>query len=109
MGYRVHAVENGRLAVDWLKNNRVDLVLLDMIMEPDFDGLDTFRAIRRINSDQKVLIVSGFSATARVNEMITSGAGGYIKKPYTRLAIGAAVREELDRKDDQVSPPPIRR
>ena len=81
-----------------MENNQVDLILLDMIMPPGMDGLDTFREILKICPEQKVIIASGYSATERVEEMQRLGAGQYIKKPYTRKIIGQAIREELDRK-----------
>jgi len=96
-GYNVQTVSSGREAITFLKENKVDIVILDMIMEADFDGLDTYRAIVKIHSGQKAIIASGFSATDRVEELQKLGTGAYIKKPYTRMTIAAAVRKELDR------------
>ncbi len=98
LGYHVYTAENGRAALRFLDSHEVDLVILDMIMEDDFDGLDTFRAVRAIYPQQKAIIVSGYSATERVNEMQKLGAGAYIKKPYTLEQIGRAIRSELSRK-----------
>ena len=98
LGYKVDSVESGRQAVEFIKKNKVDLVILDMIMEEEFDGLDTFRAIREINPTQKAIIVSGYAETDRVKEALKLGVGKYIKKPYSIEDIGEAVREELDRK-----------
>ncbi|HOP06206.1 MAG TPA: response regulator [candidate division Zixibacteria bacterium] len=97
LGYITVPMENGHKALDYLKNNKVDLVVLDMIMEPDFDGLDTLREIVKHCPDQKSLIVSGYSATERVQAALELGAGGYVKKPFTVEAIGAAVRKVLDK------------
>jgi two-component system, cell cycle sensor histidine kinase and response regulator CckA len=44
------------------------------------------------------LIVSGFSETDRVRQAQEIGAGAFIRKPYTMEGIGAAVREQLDRR-----------
>jgi len=98
LGYQVTTVASGREAVDYLKDHQVDLVVMDMIMEKDFDGLDTYQEILKIRPGQKAVITSGFSATERVNEMQELGAGAYIKKPYTRQSLGRAIREELDDK-----------
>ena len=97
LNYRVTTACNGREAVKYLKNHQVDLVMLDMIMENDFDGLDTYREIIKIHPGQKAIIVSGFSATDRVQEMIKLGAGEYVKKPYTRETLGIAVKNILNR------------
>lgn len=98
LGYKVDSVENGHQAVEYIKKTQVDLIILDMIMEKGFDGLDTFKSIRKINPAQKAIILSGFAETDRVREALQLGVGGYIKKPYTITDIGRAVREELDRK-----------
>ncbi len=96
LGYEVTAVSSGRAAVEFLKTSNADLVILDMIMEKDFDGLKTYSEILKIHPAQKAVIVSGFSATDRVEKTLELGAGRYIKKPYTRKDIGRAVRETLD-------------
>ena len=75
----------------------MDIVLLDMIMEPDFDGLDTYREILKINPNQLCIIVSGYAETERVREMQQLGAGPYVRKPFTIDAVGKAIRESLSR------------
>jgi len=97
LGYRVTTAATGREALKMLQKQRTDLVVLDMIIEKDFDGLDTYREMVKLYPDQKAIIVSGFSATDRVHEAQELGAGEYLKKPYTREAIGRAVRSELDK------------
>jgi two-component system, cell cycle sensor histidine kinase and response regulator CckA len=95
LGYFVVPVANGEEAVEYLTNNPVDLVLLDMIMDPGMDGLDTYREIIKMYPGQRTLIASGFSATSRVEEMQRLGAGQYIRKPYSLTTLGRSVREEL--------------
>ncbi|MEN6621008.1 MAG: response regulator, partial [Smithella sp.] len=72
-----------------------DLVILDMIMDPGIDGLETYRRIVEIKPRQKAIIVSGFSETKQVCEAQKLGAGAYVRKPYVIEKLGAAVREEL--------------
>jgi len=98
LGYDVALAEAGEDAVEYVKHNPVDLVLLDMIMDPGMDGLDTYRKILQGNPDQRALIVSGFSETDRVKQAIGLGAGGYIRKPYGLKDLAKAVRSELNRK-----------
>ncbi len=97
MNYQVATACNGREAVKYLSNHQVDIVMLDMIMENDFDGLDTYREIIKIHPGQKAIIASGFSSTDRVQEIMRLSGGEYIKKPYTREALGRAIRNTLDR------------
>jgi DNA-binding NtrC family response regulator len=98
LGYTVLTASNGNEAVAFIKENSVDLVILDMIMEPGMDGLDTFKMILKQRPKQKAIIASGFSETERVKEAQKLGAGQYVKKPYTLGKIGIAVKEELKRR-----------
>jgi len=97
LGYNVTVAVNGHDAVEQIERRAVDLVVIDMIMEDDFDGLDTYRAMVRIRPGQRAVIVSGFSSTDRVSEMQELGAGAYVRKPYSLESLGRAVRAELDR------------
>ena len=97
LGYRVATVSNGREAVEYLKQTPADLLLLDMIMEPDMDGLETYKKILDVRPGQRAIIVSGFSETDRVREAQRLGVGGYLRKPYAMESICTAIRKELDR------------
>ena len=95
--YSVASVSSGEEAVEYLKTNKVDLLLLDMIMDPGMDGLDTYKKILELHPGQKALIASGFSETDRVKELQSLGAGAYIRKPFLLEKIGIAVKEELEK------------
>jgi two-component system, cell cycle sensor histidine kinase and response regulator CckA len=73
-------------------------VVLDMIMEPGIDGLETFRRILDLRPGQKAVIASGYSESVRVREAQRMGAGTYVKKPYLLETFGRAVRAELDKR-----------
>ncbi len=95
LGYSVASVSSGEEAVEYLKTNKVDLLVLDMIMDPGMDGLDTYKKILELHPGQKAIIASGFSETDRVKEVQSLGAGAYIRKPLLLEKIGLAVRKEL--------------
>ena len=97
LGYSVVSVSSGEEAVEYLKTNKVDLLVLDMIMDPGMDGLDTYKNILELHPGQKAIIASGFSETDRVKQVQSLGAGAYIRKPYTLAKIGIAVKEELEK------------
>jgi len=98
LGYSVTSAASGEEAVDFMKENSADLLILDMIMDPGIDGLDTYRRILQIHPYQKAIIASGFSATDRVKKAQKLGAGDYLRKPLLMGKIGMAVKNELDRK-----------
>lgn len=95
LGYSVTAVSSGEEAVEFMNRQDADLLILDMIMEPGIDGLETYKRILKIKPNQKAIIVSGFSETERVKEAQSLGAGIYVRKPYLMEKIGRAVRAEL--------------
>ena len=105
LNYRVGAVASGEEAVEYLKSKPVDLVVLDMIMEPGIDGLETYRRMLEISPKQKAIIASGFSATDRVTEAHKLGVGTYIKKPYLMGEIGIAIKHELAKDAASQYPP----
>ncbi len=97
LGYEVECVASGEEALSILTAHPVDLVLLDMIMDPGIDGLETYRRILSIRPDQRAVITSGFSESVRVREAQSLGAGPYVRKPYRMQTISQVIREELDR------------
>ncbi len=69
---------SGEEAVKGIKNSTSDLLVVDMIMEPGIDGLDTYKRILEIHPGQKATIVSGFTETDRVAEARRFGAGAFV-------------------------------
>jgi signal transduction histidine kinase/CheY-like chemotaxis protein len=95
LGYRVATVPGGEQALAYLQDNAADLLLLDMIMAPGIDGLETYRRVLALRPGQKALLVSGYSETDRVRKALHLGAGAYIKKPYLLRTISEAIQKEL--------------
>jgi len=97
LNYSVTGASSGEEAVAYLKEHKADLMVLDMIMDPGMDGLDTYRRVLEIHPQQKAIIVSGFSESDRVKAAQALGAGAYVRKPYVIEKLGLAVKKELDR------------
>ena len=97
LDYKASSVSSGEEAVEYIKEHRVDLILLDMIMDPGINGRETYERIIRIHPGQRAVIVSGFAETDEVKAAQKLGAGQYIKKPLTLQKIGLAIKEELEK------------
>jgi signal transduction histidine kinase len=95
LGYQIETVASGEKALDFLTEKTVDLVLLDMIMEPGMDGLETYQRILEIRPDQKVIIVSGYSDNDRIKTAMELGVCSYIKKPYGLEEIVSAIHKVI--------------
>ncbi len=104
LGYQVKSVSGGEAAVTFLKDNKVDLMVLDMIMLPGIDGLETYKRSIQVQPELLTIIASGYAETRRVREAQKLGAGEYIKKPYSLLRIGQAVKNELSKKSTRKNP-----
>ena len=95
LGYRVVTANSGEEAIAYLQENRVDLMLLDMIMEPGMNGRQTFERAISIQPGLKAVVVSGYSESDEVRMALELGAGQLIRKPYSLNQIGKAVKQEL--------------
>jgi signal transduction histidine kinase len=97
LGYNVMSVPSGEEALDYMQENTADLLLLDMIMSPGMDGLETYQKILNFHPEQKAVIASGFSESEKVKDAQRIGAGLYVKKPYSFENIGLAIKGELSK------------
>jgi signal transduction histidine kinase len=95
LGYRVDAVPSGESALAYLNKQPVDLLLLDMIMDPGIDGLDTFKRALSLYPKQKAVIASGYTKSDRVRSALKLGAS-FINKPYCMEEIAKAVKSALN-------------
>ncbi len=95
LNYRVDTVKSGEEALDFLDSQAVDLLVLDMIMDPGLDGLETYEQALVKYPGQKAVIVSGYSQSANVAKAQALGAGKFVRKPYSLHQLGQAVKEAL--------------
>ncbi len=95
LGYESKAISRGEEALEMYKNygRDIDLVLLDLNM-PGIGGHKCLAELLRLDPRVKVIIVSGYGADAQ--DVLYSGAKGYISKPYQVHELAAKIREVLD-------------
>jgi|GEM_PF-695833 len=100
LNYQVKAVPSGEQAVEYIQGHRVDLVVLDMLMEPGcLNGRETYRKMTSIRPGIKALIASGFAEDDDVRATLALGAGGFLAKPYTLEQLGIHVQSILRGKE----------
>lgn len=83
---------NGLEVLSLLKENHVDVVLLDINM-PEMDGLDCCRILTKTYPDVKVVVLSQFSEKRFVKRMIKYGASGYVLKDTSRDELITAIKK----------------
>ncbi len=96
LNYNPCSAKTGEGGLHFIKTTPVDLVLLDMVLGGDLDGLGTYRKIKEIKPGLKVIIVSGLDKTQRIRLALAEGAVQYLKKPYTLRSLGAALKQEMN-------------
>ena len=96
MGYKTISVFDGCEAIETYRerSSEIDLVLLDMIM-PKMGGLETFRELRKINPDVKVIVSSGYEEDERSQEIMKEGAILYLNKPFGMKKLKEAIQSVL--------------
>jgi CheY-like chemotaxis protein len=110
MGYQVFTAASGEEALDLAEVEPFDLLVLDMIMDPGMDGLETFLRLRERRPMQRAILASGYSETQRVEQALACGACAYLRKPYDMESLGRAVQQVLSgnsaARPGQDPPPP---
>lgn len=92
--YNIAFAANGNEAVEHIKNNEIDLLILDIKM-PKMNGLEALRDIRKINNDLKIVISTGYQSSEVAEETIKLGATDYITKPFDKDQILSLVKNTL--------------
>jgi len=96
LGFTVMTAEDGptALKVYGSRNDEIDAVLLDFTM-PRLDGEETFRELRRIRTDVRVILSSGYSEREISDRFEGTGLGGFIQKPYGIRPLYEKMRQVL--------------
>jgi CheY-like chemotaxis protein len=104
-GYAVTGAENGRMALDLMRVEQFDLVLLDMNM-PVMDGLATLNAIKSdpVLKETAVVMLTASKMREHVVHCLSLGAADYLIKPVNPMELRLRVRRCLDNKAARVEP-----
>jgi two-component system, cell cycle sensor histidine kinase and response regulator CckA len=99
-GYNVITVNGGIEAVKIFtqRHKEIDMVLLDLLM-PDKCGKETYYDMQKIQSDVKVLLVTGANKDGRIQELLDNGVKGLVEKPYTFSLLSQTVHEILSQEN----------
>jgi PAS domain S-box-containing protein len=96
LGYEVVFAEDGEQTVTVFKerHNEISAVLLDMAM-PKKSGMEAYVEMKKIRTDLKVILISGFKKDKRVEEMLGLGVNAFIQKPYSMITLAQEVKKVI--------------
>jgi signal transduction histidine kinase/CheY-like chemotaxis protein len=95
LGYASASLASGEEAIEYLKENDADVLLLDMIMRPGINGRETYERILDFKPGQKAVIASGMAEGEEVEKARALGASHFIMKPYTIEELAKTLRQAL--------------
>jgi two-component system chemotaxis response regulator CheY len=100
---------NGSLAIELYKKERPDLVMLDVNM-PVMDGLETLKALKAINPDCVVIMLTSLANRQTIDQAAALGAANYIRKDAPPEELGRALSDTIEscfevREPEESSPP----
>jgi PAS domain S-box-containing protein len=98
LGYEVVTARNGREALQLYNAccDEIDLIILDMVM-PIMNGRETLEELRKINSEARVLMSSGFNPGAQHDGVQNISSGNLVQKPYRKQDLARKVAAALSR------------
>ena len=96
LNYRVITMSSGEDAIQYTKKHNIDLIVLDMIMDPGINGRQTYEDILTFRPNQRAIIASGFAENEEVANVLKLGVSSFLRKPYTTSTLGEAVKNALE-------------
>lgn len=97
-GYDVRTAMNGRLALEALEQEPAEVVISDIRM-PDLDGIEMLRMLREVNSDVRVIFMSGFASVEAAREAFKLGADDIVSKPFDVEELKVIVQRALEKRE----------
>ena len=98
LGYKTATIACGEKAIEYIKENPVDLILIDMVMSPGINGYQTLKEIRAINPRQKAVMTSGQLNHPDRVKVEALGITHYLPKPVTLSLLARSLQEVMGRK-----------
>ena len=96
-GYRVAAVSNGEAAVDYMRQNTVDLILLDLRMS-GMSGLDVVKVVNRTFPEIEIILLTAYGSMESAIEALRNRVQDYLLKPASPAQILESVARGLERR-----------
>lgn len=104
-GYEVQVAENGKQALEMVRIHQPDLILLDLCLPGDIDGLEVCMQVRQALSTVPIIVLSALTEEKQKIEALDLGADDYLTKPFSNDELQARVRACLRRANNSEAIP----
>jgi two-component system, NtrC family, response regulator PilR len=95
-GHVIRTAENGRMAVDMLRQEPADVIISDVRM-PDMDGIEMLREVRRTMPDVGVIFMTAYASVESAREAFKLGADDFVTKPFDVEELKLIVNKTLEK------------
>ncbi len=95
LGYKAYSVPSGEAAIEYTRHHSVDLLMLDMIMDPGINGRETYQRILQYAPGQKAIVVTGYALNEEAEQAKKLGVSQFLTKPYSIATLGRAIKHEI--------------
>jgi len=95
--YDVTFFTSGRKALEYLKDNPVNLILTDLCM-PEMNGLDVIKAAKKTRPNLPIITMSGSFGSEMIDELSKLGVSNHLKKPFTLSYLEQVITQNLHSK-----------
>jgi DNA-binding response OmpR family regulator len=96
-GYNVASVPNGQAAVEYVRTNHIDLMIVDLRM-PGMDGLEVVQVVNQMAPDTEIVLLTAYASTETAIQALRLRIHDYLQKPAPPAQIVASVKMGLDRR-----------
>lgn len=95
LGYAAYSVTSGEEAIEFIKSQPVDLLLMDMIMGDGLNGRETLERIFQEKPNQRAIVVSGYAKREEIEKTRSLGVSIFLEKPVTLAKVDDAIQHTL--------------
>lgn len=100
-GYDVTTFSNGESAIEFIRNNSVDLILLDVKM-PGMGGHEVVKVVTQISPDTEIILLTAFGSMASAVEALRQRVHDYLLKPASPTQILDSIKNGLARREKRL-------
>ncbi len=94
--FKVYSTDNSEKAIKIVKENTIDVVLIDIRLKNGKNGIDLLKELKKIDHDMIIIMITGYGSIDNAVDAMKEGASDYILKPIDNLKLVDTVNKNLE-------------